>query len=81
MAAVNESDSSLANKCLDLCHALAGQGKAFRFSLTIGSTFTFSLDSREGKETPPDSRKKEESIHLEKKCQAQGGFLEKEAHF
>ena len=61
MDAVNESDSSLVNKCLDLCHALAGQGKAFKFSLTIGSTFTFSLESREGKETPPTRKKKSPS--------------------
>ena len=45
MAAVSENDSSLANKCLALCQALNSQGKAFKFSLTIGNTFSFSLDS------------------------------------
>jgi hypothetical protein len=46
MVAVDESDSSLAAKCLDICQVLAGQGLAFNFSLSIGSTFSFSLDAR-----------------------------------
>ena len=79
MAAVNESDSSLANKCLDLCHALAGQGKAFRFSLTIGSTFTFSLDSREGKETPLPSRKKKSPSTLRRNAKRREDFLKKKS--
>ena len=78
MAAVNESDSSLTNKCLDLCHALAGQGKAFKFSLTIGSTFTFSLDSREGKETPP-SRKKKSPSTLRRNAKRREDFLKKKS--
>ena len=36
--------------------ALAGQGKAFKFSITIGSTFTFCLDTKEGKEILPVER-------------------------
>ena len=46
MTAVDESDSSLAAKCLDICQVLAGQGVAFNFSLSIGSNFSFSLDAR-----------------------------------
>ena len=77
MAAVNECESSLTKKCLDLCHALAGQGKAFKFSLTIGSTFTFSLDSREGKETPPASRKKKSPSTLRRNAKRREDFLKK----
>ena len=47
MTAVGESDSSLAIKCLDLCQTLASQGKDFKFSLSIGSAFSLSLNSRE----------------------------------
>ena len=75
-AVVNESDSSLTNKCLELCHALAGQGKDFKFSLTIGSTFTFSLDSREGKETPPTRKKKSPST-LRRNAKRREDFLKK----
>ena len=32
---------------MDFCQALASQNKSFTFSLTIGSTFAFSLDTKE----------------------------------
>ena len=47
MTAVGESESSLASKCMDFCQALSSQGKAFKFSLTLGSNFSFSLDARD----------------------------------
>ena len=47
MTAVGETDSSLAIKCLAFCQTLTDQGKAFNFSLTIGSTFSLSLDTRQ----------------------------------
>ena len=40
-------DSSLAGKCMDFCHALTSQKKSFTFSLILGSSFTFSLDTKE----------------------------------
>ena len=46
MANVDETDSSLATKCLAFCQALSSQGKAFQFSLNIGSTFSFTQDTR-----------------------------------
>ena len=46
MATVDETDSSLATKCMAFCQALTSQGKAFQFSLNIGSTFSFTLDTR-----------------------------------
>ena len=39
------NESPLASKCLDLCQTLASQGQAFTFSLTIGSTFNFSIST------------------------------------
>ena len=45
MATVGELDSSLAAQCLDFCKALTSQGKAFQFSLNIGSAFSFTLDT------------------------------------
>ena len=44
MTAVGATD--LANKCLDFCQALSSQGTAFKFSLAMGSDFSFSLDTR-----------------------------------
>ena len=46
MSAVGEDNSPLVNKCMDFCLALANQGEAFNFSLSIGSSFSFSLDTR-----------------------------------
>ena len=46
MAAAAEDISSLASQCLALCQALASQGQEFTFSVNIGSSFSFSLDSR-----------------------------------
>ena len=39
-------DSSLASKCMAFCQALASQGQHFNFSISIGSDFSFSLDTR-----------------------------------
>ena len=61
MAAVSEQDSSLANQCLALCQALNAHGKDFRFSLTIGDNFSFSLDARGGKVTGSKSKMKRTS--------------------
>ena len=78
MAAVNESDSTLANKCLDFCHALAGHGKVFKFSLTIGSSFTFSLDSQASKETLPTRKKKSPST-LRRNAKRKEDFVKKKS--
>ena len=43
-------DSTLATKCMDFCHALASQGLAFSFTLSVGPDFSFSLDARERKQ-------------------------------
>ena len=80
MTAVGESDSSLAIKCLDLCQALTGQGLAFNFSLTIGSSFSFSLDAR-GKglasDTPGKTKKKSSPSTIRRNARRKEAFLKK----
>ena len=56
MSAVGEENSSLASKCMDFCQALAKKGKTFNFSLSIGSGFSFSLDTRSEDIRPSESR-------------------------
>ena len=46
-APVVGNDSSLSSKCMAFCQSLASQGKAIQFSLKIGDTFSFSLDTSE----------------------------------
>ena len=55
MTDVNNTNSSLNSQCMDFCQALARQGLEFKFSVTISSAFTFSLDARakEGRDAPP----------------------------
>ena len=55
MTAASELNSSLNSQCMDFCQALARQGLEFKFSVTIGSAFTFSVDARakEGRDAPP----------------------------
>ena len=48
----------LAIKYMDFCHALASQGMAFSFSLSVGSDFSFSLDAREKKQATAEIKKK-----------------------
>ena len=49
MAAVVEVNSTLASKCMDFSQALASQGQVFNFSLSVGPTFSFSLDTTRSK--------------------------------
>ena len=55
-AFVSECDASLTTKCLEFCQTLVTKGSAFSFSLKIGSSYTFSLESR--KMDVPKQRKK-----------------------
>ena len=57
MEAVGGVNPTMASQCLDLCQALIGHGQAFTFSLTIGATFTFSLDTRSKEISGPMVRK------------------------
>ena len=77
---VNSEESSLASQCLAFCQALASQGQAFSFSLTIGSSFTFSLDTR-GKEpvTPEVTRKRPSPSTLRRNARRRQEFLKKKS--
>ena len=51
-------DTSLANRCLDFCQVLHSQGKDFTFTLTLASSFTFSMDTKERAPTAPNKAQK-----------------------
>ena len=75
-----EVDPSLRFKFLDLCQALVDKGTPFTFSLTIGSTFTLSLDTR-GKEEVPTilARKKPSPSTLRRNARRKELFLKRKA--
>ena len=54
---MTEEDSSLASKCMAFCQALASQGQSFNFSISIGSDFSFSLDTRSKATTSQGAKK------------------------
>jgi hypothetical protein len=74
---VSEANSSLASQCLALRQTLARDGQAFSFSLTVGSTFTFSLDTRKTA-PPPQARKKPSPSTLRQNAKRRKKFLEAE---
>ena len=76
MTALGESDPNLATKCLDFCQAQSSQGVAFNFSLSIGSTFSFSLDTR-GKASMSSGTKKKSPSTLRRNARHRKEFLKK----
>ena len=73
---VSEEDAKLASQCLDLCQTLAGKSLAFSFSLTIGSSFSFSVDTR-GKEVSTPQKKKKTPSTLRRDARRREQFLRK----
>ena len=79
MAETGEVDLSLAySKCMEFCQALATQGKAFHFSLNMGTNFSFSLDTRSKALAPqPVLRKKESPSTRRRNAKRRMEFLNK----
>ena len=73
---VSEEDAKLASQCLDLCQTLAGKSLTFSFSLTIGSSFSFSVDTR-GKEVLVPQRKKKTPSTLRRDARRREELLKK----
>ena len=61
MTAVDQTSSPLMTQCLDFCQALALQGRVFKFSVSVGSDFTFSLDTKETRHVSDNKTKKRSS--------------------
>ena len=79
MTALDEANSSLAIKSLDFCQALTSQGLEINFSLNIGSTFSFSLDTRHKVPLALDSKKKKKASPstLRRNARRREDFLKK----
>ena len=79
MTAMCEANSSLATKCLDFCQAVTSQGMEINFSLNIGSTFSFSLDTRHKMPLAVDSKKKKKASPstLRRNARRRRDFLKK----
>ena len=58
MASAGQTNASLMTQCLDFCQALSQQGRGFKLSVTVGSDFTFSLDTKETRPVKDNKTKK-----------------------
>ena len=77
MAGVEKVDSPLLSKCLDFCQALASQGHAFNFSVAIGPSFTFSLDTRSKAASQAITKKKPSPSTLQRNAKRREEFIAK----
>ena len=77
MPPAEDANFVLTNKCLEICQKLASQGQKFSFSLSIGSNFSFSLDTKE-KYTSLDCRQVRTPLHAGCKEEAEPLISEEE---
>ena len=66
----------MASKCLAFCQALVSQGQVFNFSLSIGSDFTFSLDTR-SKASGSQRKKKPSPSTIRRNAKRRAEFMAK----
>ena len=59
--AMSEDNSDLASQCMAFCQALASKGQTFSFTLNVGPSFTFSLDTRGNGSTSLSKKRKSPS--------------------
>ena len=72
-------DSSLATQCLALCQSLTSQGMVFNFSLAIGSTFSFSVDTKSKEALPSKAKKKVSPSTRKRNMRRREEFLKKKS--
>ena len=74
---MTDEDSSLASKCMAFCQALASQGQSFNFSISIGSDFSFSLDTRSKAITSQGTKKMASPSTLRRNVRRREEFIAK----
>ena len=55
-------EPALLTQCLDFCQALASMRHTISFSLALGSTFFFNLDSRKKATSPSEKRPQQKKL-------------------
>ena len=77
MSTAASEEDSMASKCLAFCQALVSQGQVFNFSLSIGSDFTFSLDTRSKAFKSQGNKKKPSPSTLRRNARRRAEFMAK----
>ena len=76
MSTAASGEDSMASKCLAFCQMLVSQGQVFNFSLSIGSDFTFSLDTR-SKASESQRKKKPSPSTIRRNARRRAEFMAK----
>ena len=76
MCTAASGEDSMASKCLAFCQTLVSQGQVFKFSLSIGSDFTFSLDTRR-KERSKVAKKKASPSTVKRNARRKEEYLKR----
>ena len=64
---MSDSNTSLASQCLSFCRTLASQGRSVSFSVKVGSSFAFSLDTKDSENIPASKARKKLSPSTQKR--------------
>ena len=78
-ATMIERDSTLATKCPEISQALTNQKRTFTFTLNLGSSFSFSLDTREKSTHAEVVKKKMSPFAVRRNTKRKEEFLKKKA--
>ena len=73
---MGEDNSNLASQCMAFCQALASKGQIFSFTVKVGSSFAFSLDTR-GNGTSSFTKKRKSPSTRRRNARRRAEFLAK----
>ena len=74
---MTDANITLASQCMTFCQALANNSKAFTFSLTTGSGFTFTLNTNE--KLPPVATRRKSPSARRRNARRRADFLKKKS--
>ena len=74
---VTEDSAALVSQCLDFCQTLASKSPTFSFTLTLGGSFSFSLDTRGKEALAFKGKKKKTPSSLRRDARRREQFLKK----
>ena len=73
-----EDNAALLSQCLDFCQTLAVKSLTFSFTLTLGESFSFSVDTREKEALVSKAKKKKTPSTLRRNARRRAEFLKKQ---